>query len=94
MTMAAATERVVVLMTPTEKRALERKAKATRLSAGELVRRSVEAFDPRFTDQAVLAMLDSFTASHETTLRALDNAERELAETRAYFARKREGRRE
>jgi cytochrome P450 len=91
--MAAATERVVVLMTPAEKRALERKAKAAHLSAGELVRRSVEAFDPRLADRSVVSMLESFAASHETTVRALDNAEHELAETRAYFARKREGRR-
>ncbi|MCC7048424.1 MAG: hypothetical protein IT562_17040 [Alphaproteobacteria bacterium] len=87
--MAAATERVVVLMTPAEKRALERKAKATQLSAGELVRRSVEAFDPRLADRTVLALLDSFAASHEAAATALESAEREMAETRAYFARKR-----
>ncbi|MCC6467092.1 MAG: hypothetical protein IT563_02125 [Alphaproteobacteria bacterium] len=92
--MAAATERVVVLMTPAEKRALERKAKTSQLSAGELVRRSVEAFDPRLADRAVLAMLDSFAASHVAAVAALEHAERELAETRAYFARKRGARRE
>jgi hypothetical protein len=88
---AGATERVVVLMTPGEKRALERKARATRLSAGELVRRSIAAFDPRLGDAAVLAMLDGFTATHAATIAALDRAERELAETRDYFMRKREG---
>lgn len=87
--MAGATERVVVLMTPAEKRSLERKAKATRLSTGELVRRSVEAFDPRMTDGAVMALLDTFSASHRESLQALDRAEKELAETRAYFAAKR-----
>ncbi len=87
--MAGATERVVVLMTPAEKRALERKAKATQLSTGEFVRRSVEAFDPRLSDGSVLALLDIFAQSHEESLRALDRAEKELAETRAYFAAKR-----
>lgn len=87
--MAGATERVVVLMTPAEKRSLERKAKASRLSTGELVRRSVEAFDARLTDGAVVALLDTFATSHRESLQALDRAEKELAETRAYFAAKR-----
>src|SRR6266853_77575 len=43
--MTAATERVVVLMTRAEKRAMEAKAKRMGSSAAELVRRSVEAFD-------------------------------------------------
>jgi hypothetical protein len=88
MEMAAATERVVVLMTPAQKRAL---AKARRLgsSAAELVRRSVDAFDPAMDDEEIMALLDVLVESHRSTFAAIDQAEREVAITRAYFAAKR-----
>lgn len=41
-----ASARVVTLMTPGEKSALEKKARRAGLSVGELVRRSVDAYDP------------------------------------------------
>lgn len=40
------TERVITLMTPTEKSTLEKKARDTGVSVGEFVRRSVDAYDP------------------------------------------------
>ena len=40
------TERVITLMTPTEKSLLEKKARETGISVGEFVRRSVDAYDP------------------------------------------------
>ena len=86
--MAAATERVVVLMTPAEKRALEKKAKRLGASAAELVRRSVDAFDPTMDAQEITALLDVLAESHKSTLAALDRAEREIAATRAYFSAK------
>jgi hypothetical protein len=87
--MAAATERVVVLMTPAEKRALEAKARRVGASTGQLVRRSVAAFDEADDSAEVEALLKTFGTTHAATLAALDRAERELAETRAWFAKKR-----
>jgi len=86
--MAVATERVVVLMTRSEKRALESKAKRMGASTAELVRRSVDAFDPEADSGEIEKLLKLLAASHRATLAALDKADRELAETRAYFAAK------
>lgn len=87
--MAAATERVVVLMTRAEKRALEAKAKRMGASTAELVRRSVDAFDPAADTAEFAALLEVLAASHKATLAALDRAEHEVAATRAYFGAKR-----
>jgi hypothetical protein len=86
--MAVATERVVVLMTRAEKKALEAKARRIGASTGELVRRSVSAFDEDAVGGEVEALLKTLNTSHQATLAALDGAERELAETRAWFANK------
>jgi hypothetical protein len=90
--MASATARVVILMTPTEKRSLETKARRLGASAAELVRRSVRDYDPAAGNVEIEAILRRLTVSHEATIAALDDAERELAETRSHFA-KRSGRR-
>jgi len=87
--MSALSERVVVLMTPAEKRGLEAKARRLGASAGELVRRSLKAYDPQADNSEIEAMVKLLVATHRRTLAALDKAERELAETRSYFARKR-----
>ena len=42
----AATERVAVLMSPTEKAALESKAQVMGVSLGELLRRGAAAYEP------------------------------------------------
>jgi hypothetical protein len=89
MKMAVATERVVVLMTRAEKKALEVKARRLGASTGELVRRSVSAYDEDLDSPEIEALLESLKTSHENTIAALDRAERELAETRAWFAKKR-----
>ena len=88
--MAAATERVAVLMSPEDKSAIEAKALAMGVSVGELLRRGATAYDPDADTAQVAALLQALTASHQETVEALDEAERELAETRAYFANKRQ----
>ncbi|MGH7213037.1 MAG: ribbon-helix-helix protein, CopG family, partial [Acetobacteraceae bacterium] len=63
----AATARVVVLMSPEEKAALEAKAaRAGRLSAGELVRRAVDAYDEDAQREAeeLRVLLDLFAQTH------------------------------
>ncbi len=66
------TERVITLMTPTEKSLLEKKARETGISVGEFVRRSVDAYDPeeaRELEQlAALAEESSSVASRERLL--------------------------
>ncbi len=85
----AATERVVVLMSPAEKSALDAKAaSAGSISAGELIRRAVEAYDERAHAEAeeLRALLSLLAATHEETLRQLDRAERKLDDTLTHLA--------
>ena len=89
--MAAATERVVVLMPPEDKARLEEKARRARTSVGELVRRSVDAYDPELEEVELEALLRLLEDSQQRAMKALDAAERELATTEAYFAAKRAG---
>lgn len=87
--MAAATERVVVLMPAEDKARLEEKARRARTSVGEFVRRSVEAYDPELEGAELEALLRLLQESHARAMRSLDEAENELAVTRAYFDAKR-----
>ena len=85
----AATQRMVVLMSTREKAALEAKARrAGKISAGELVRRAVAAYDEGVTDETseLRALLDLLTATHAETLRRLETTERKLDETLAFLA--------
>ncbi len=88
--MASATERVAVLMSAEDKSAIEAKAQSMGVSVGELLRRGAAAYDPDVDVAQIAALLQALTASHIETLNALDQAERELAETRRYFAAKRQ----
>ena len=87
--MAVATERVAVLMSREDKSAIEAKAADLGISVGELMRRGAAAYDPDSDAAQIAALLQLLRASHAETLHALDEAERELAETRRYFAAKR-----
>jgi hypothetical protein len=77
---------MVVLMSPREKAALEAKARRTgKISAGELVRRAVAAYD---SDEAseLRTLLDLLATTHAETVRRLDATERNLDETLADLA--------
>ncbi len=81
-------ERVVVLMSPAEKQALDSKAaRAGRISAGELVRRAVEAYDEEAADEAaeLREWLGVLAGVHAETLRRLEATERKLDDTLAYL---------
>ncbi|MGH6895813.1 MAG: plasmid mobilization protein [Geminicoccaceae bacterium] len=84
-----ATERVVVLMTPENKARLEDKARRAGTSLGEFVRRSVEAYEPELEEAELEALLRLLQESQQRAMQALDDAEKELAITRAYFDAKR-----
>lgn len=84
--------RMVVLMSPKEKTELEAKARrAGRISAGELVRRAVSAYDVDSAAEAeeLRALLDQFTVTRAETLRRLDATERKLDKTLASLRRMR-----
>jgi hypothetical protein len=85
---AAATQRIVVLMPPEDKARLEAKARRAGTSIGELVRRSVEAYEPELQGAELEALVRLLEESQASAMRALDEAEKELATTRAYFAAK------
>ena len=75
---------MVVLMSPREKAALESKARrAGRISAGELVRRAVAAYDESADGDAaeLRALLDVMATTHAETLRRLEATERKLDDT-------------
>jgi hypothetical protein len=85
----AVTERVVVLMSSAEKAALDAKAvHAGRISAGELIRRAVQAYDEESEMEAdeLRGLLTVLAATHQETLRQLDRADHKLDETLAYLA--------
>lgn len=83
-----ATERVVILMTPQEKKRLESRARQAKSSVGEFVRRSIDSYDPDENArlEEIEALLDTLRSSHVDALSALAEAEREIKETREYFA--------
>jgi len=88
-----ATARVVTLMTPREKSNLEAKARKAGLSVGEVVRRSVDAYDPDELQQLeqIADLARAFRESAERASAAVDRANANIEETLEYFRRKREG---
>jgi hypothetical protein len=78
----AASARLMVLMSPEERALLDAKARSLGVSAGEVVRRAVQAFALGSEDEAVelRALIDAFNELHPETLRVADAAHRKLAE--------------
>jgi hypothetical protein len=72
--MAAATERVPVLMTPAEKRRIARQAQKAGVSLGEYLRRAAAAFSPEQDDEAFEALLTQVERSTAATSAAIDDA--------------------
>ena len=89
---ARATERLIVPISPSDKKAVEKKALSRHMSTAEFVRRAVLQFDPRDEDgqeEAELrAVLKIFGDTHARTIEQLDRADRALDATFAYFAAK------
>jgi hypothetical protein len=77
----AASARLMVLMSPDERGALDAKARALGVSAGEVVRRAVQAFELGTADEAaeLRALIDAFDQLHPETLRIADEAHRKVA---------------
>ena len=82
-------KRLMVLVKPAQKRSIVSRARARRLSMGEMVRRSVEAYQSD-EDAALLARLvKELEASSREAMRALREAEAEVKKTLAHFAARR-----
>jgi hypothetical protein len=85
----SATERVVVLMSPAEKAAVERKAAASgKLSTAEFMRRAAASYDEGTeAEKAELAaLLPLLWSTHAETIRRLDQAEQKVEATLAVLA--------
>ncbi len=72
--MAAVTERVPVLMTPTEKKRLVAKAKKAGLTTGEYMRRAAAGYRPADDDKALEAMIDEMNKATKRAEKAIDQA--------------------
>jgi hypothetical protein len=85
----AASARLMVLMSPEERASLDAKARALGVSAGEVVRRAVQAFELGTEAEAseLRELIDVFDQLHPETLRIADEAHRKVAETLAGSSR-------
>jgi hypothetical protein len=72
--MANATERISVLVTPTEKRQIAKMAKAAGLSMGEYMRRAGAAFRPAEDERALEGMFDQVNKTTAQACAAIDRA--------------------
>jgi uncharacterized protein (DUF1778 family) len=72
--MATATERIPVLVTPTEKKEIARAAKAAGLSMGEFLRRAAAAFRPTDDEQVLDGMIGQMAKTTAQASAAIDDA--------------------
>jgi hypothetical protein len=84
-----ASARLMVLMSPEERASLDAKARALGVSAGEVVRRAVQAFELGTEAEAteLRELIDMFDQLHPETLRIADEAHRKVAENLAGSSR-------
>ncbi len=87
------TERVVILMTPEQKRALAHRAKALDLSVGELLRRSAEGVGAGGEEAAFAALAGELRDSVRQSRAAVRAALAEAEATLEYLGRRRKDRR-
>jgi hypothetical protein len=72
----------MVLMSPEERASLDAKARALGVSAGEVVRRAVGAFELGTEEEAaeLRALIEVFNQLHPETLRIADESHRRITE--------------
>jgi hypothetical protein len=89
---ALATSRLIVPISPANKRAVERKASASKMSTAEFVRRAILHHDPsaeqRREEEELRALLEAFDVVHAQTLQQLDRTDAALDAALAHFAAK------
>jgi hypothetical protein len=76
-----ASARLMVLMSPEERASLDAKARALGVSAGEVVRRAVQAFELGTEEEAaeLRELIDAFSQLHPETLRIADETHQTVA---------------
>ncbi len=79
--MAAATERVPVLMTPAEKKQLIAKAIKAGMKMGEFMREAAAAYQPGEEDVALEAMIEQMNRATDSAGEAIDRAIKFVAES-------------
>src|ERR1700740_2607444 len=86
----AAIVRLMVLMSPEERASLNTKARTLGVSAGEVVRRAVQAFELGTEEEAaeLRGLIDVFNQLHPETLRIADECHRKIAENLATPAKR------
>ena len=77
------TARVVVMMTPADKRSLEERARAAGLTPSEFCRRAVANYDPRIDEAVLDAVLAEFEANNRAMSASLREANDRLDATLA-----------
>lgn len=72
--MAVATERIVVQVTPTQKKAIASTARRLGLNVSELMRQAAQGFQPKSDDGDLDALIERVNASTKEANDALDDA--------------------
>lgn len=72
--MSAATERIPVLVTKTQKQRLTARAKAAGLSTGEFLRRAAECYSPSEDEVLLEGLLKQVAKTTQQAERAIDDA--------------------
>lgn len=72
--MAGAVERIVVQATAGDKRAIAAKAKRLALPISELMRRGAFAYEPKGTDEELVALADAARAAADRSRKAIGSA--------------------
>ncbi|WP_248324049.1 MULTISPECIES: hypothetical protein [unclassified Caballeronia] len=84
--MAAATDRIVVQVTPDQKQAIARTAKRLGLNVSELMRQAAQGFTPSEDEQEILALVERVNISTKEASDALDEALAFVAESNKRIA--------
>jgi uncharacterized protein (DUF1778 family) len=82
----AATERIPLLVTPAQKALLVKKAKASKLTVNEFVRRAAEVYNPSDDDEALLRLVAQVKQTTHDAAAALDAALKSCVESNRRIA--------
>jgi hypothetical protein len=82
----AATERIPLLVTPTQKALFIKKAKASKLTVNEFVRRAAEVYNPNDDDEALLRLVVQVKQTTNLANAALDAALKSCADSNKRIA--------
>ena len=89
--MAAASERIVVQVTTSQKQAIATTAKRLGLNVSELMRQAAQGFTPSDDEQDLLALIERVNASSKEANTALDDAMSYVADSNKRIAAMAEG---